>query len=714
MLRLSCSALALALGLLSSCHDAPKPTRSPTHGESPDGGARTNRPGDPNHRVKTVRTRRAGMAHSGAIDMVALSPDGMGALSRDAVGGVRLWPALDGSQEPIAMPSRAPQAMSLARLGDGWRVLMVDASGGAKLYDVAADGKVVPHAELPPFEPLIEAHVLPGGKHVLALFRDHSLRLLDGDAKEVARFEERKFRPMQLRISSDGKRALAVIEERTSNTTKLELQPIAITTGAKPTIRRGGTPRLFTAQLNLHSSGLAFAADGSKAAVVDKWNGAQWDVVVIDLLADTPEQRFAAAAQAHTVPALGFVGKTELLAAANDGGVAWLIDLEGKSLHVRSAPPQDFNGNVRAQSFASNRHIAGHGSWLYVADTKSGRHQFLGYRSLTANAIAISPNSRSVATVYPQGPIWVEPLAGKGDESVSIATDPTSGVFRVRFATDDRLLVVDGMGGVQLVDWHTGDVIATAGVNGSVRSVQLDAQQGLLLIDRQSVVNDSRVFELDDRVGFRGPYIIADTSYRTGLLRGGAPGHAGAVMWSLDSGNHVRFYTLAELRSDLSVDEIKQKAIDLKPGQIAPLAIDAKGRQYGVRWNGSRMEVFVDNGEHVRSKAIGDGSVNELWPTADGKRFFAVHQRTGGIGITVYDSDSLKELWSLTTGAFHNEVNWSPQGDLVAIASPTGAVVRDGATGESAYDRCGLDFEVLGTAPNTAFSTANQRSICEP
>ena len=121
-------------------------------------------------------------------------------------------------------------------------------------------------------------------------------------------------------------------------------------------------------------------------------------------------------------------------------------------------------------------------------------------------------------------------------------------------------------------------------------------------------------------------------------------------MWSLDSGNHVRFYTLAELRSDLSVDEIKQKAIDLKPGQIAPLAIDAKGRQYGVRWNGSRMEVFVDNGEHVRSKAIGDGSVNELWPTADGKRFFAVHQRTGGIGITVYDQHQDYVLDSLVLG----------------------------------------------------------------
>ncbi len=235
----------------------------------------------------------------------------------------------------------------------------------------------------------------------------------------------------------------------------------------------------------------------------------------------------------------------------------------------------------------------------------------------------------------------------------------------------------------------------------------------MLLIDRHSTVNDSRLFELRDHQ-FRGPYIVADLSYRTGLLSAGAPGQPDAVMWTLDSANRLRFYTLAELRSDLSDDEVKRKAIDLKPGQVAPLALDREGRQYGVRWNGNRMELFVDNGEHVRSRAVGDGSVNEILPSSDGKSFLAVHQRSGGMAVSVYDSDDLKERWAMSTGTFHNEVVWSGDGRYVGVAAQTGAAVRSAATGDTAYQRCGLDFQVTGTAPNTALSNVNQRTICEP
>jgi hypothetical protein len=45
--------------------------------------------------------------HAGPIVLVAATPDGTAALSSDVSGGVRLWPAVDGSQEPrvVALPS---------------------------------------------------------------------------------------------------------------------------------------------------------------------------------------------------------------------------------------------------------------------------------------------------------------------------------------------------------------------------------------------------------------------------------------------------------------------------------------------------------------------------------------------------------------------------------------------------------------------------------
>lgn len=705
-------ALAATLAL-SSCrtdHDV----RRPDGGKTTDGKATTD--GTPSTLTKGPR-RHAGVAHSGAIDRIALAPDGGAALTRDVVGGVRLWPALDGSREPVVVPIRAPQAFSLARNGSGWTIFAVDASGGAKAFVSDAKDAIQGRGELAPFQPLVEGHVLPGGKHVLALFRDHSIRLLDLDGKELARLEERKFRPVELRITADGKHAVALMKERdTSGANKLEIQPLDVVFEGKVSIARAGSPRLTTSTIDIGPSTAALSPDGGRMAIVQKFNNTAWEVAVVDLRSEAQPTLFTVQAQQHTIPGIGFVSPTRMLAAANDGSVSWLLDVEHNSTHPRTAPPADFNTQLRVQAFGADRHIAGHGNWLYVADAAKGEHRFLGYRTLQATSLAISPDAKQLATVFPQGPVWIEPLGDEGPDGLTaqLPSDPMNSVFRVRFADDEHVILVDGLGGVQLVEWKTGKQIAEAGVNGSIRSVQLDAKRGLLLIDRHSTVNDSRVFELDLQHGFRGPYIVADQSYRTGLLTSGPPTQKDAVLWTLDSGNRLRYYTLAELRSDLSVDEVKGKAIDLKPGQIAPLALDRNGRQYGIRWNGTQMELFVDLGQHVRSKTIADGSVSEMIPAEDGKSFVAIHQRSGGMGIAVYDSETLTEQWSLSTGQFHSEVVWSPDGEYVGVAAQTGAVVHAAKSGEAVHQRCGLEFEVVGTAPNNAFSTVNQRTLCEP
>ena len=658
--------------------------------------------------------RRAGVGHPATIDRITLSADGTAALTRDGLGGTRLWPKLDGSIEPVLIPLRSPQAFSLARTPTGWSAFVVDASGGAKSFAIAQDGKITTVGELPPFKPLFEGHVLPGGKHVLALYRDHTLRLLTVAGEEVAKLEARKFRPNELRIANDGRRAVAIIEDHSGGGTKVEVQPLAITTEGRPSIRVEGSPRLLTTTVDVNPGTAALSPDGRRFAMVDKWNGSAWDIVVVELGNENPESRFAITAQSHMAPGVGFVSPMRALAAANDGSVGWLIDLESKSLHARNTPPQDFTQQLRVQAFAKDRHVAAHGNWLYVSDVAKGDAVYIGYRTMTASSIAVSPSGKHVATYYPQGPVYVEPLDPGPGESARIPIDPMTWLFRVRFLDDAHVITVDGFGGVLLLDWRTGEKVAETGVNGSVRSVQVDGKRNMLLIDRHSMMNDSRVFEVDPKNGFRGPYIVADQSYRTGLLRTGPKDHQDAVLWTLDSGNKLRWYTLSELRSDLSAAEIKNKGVDLKQGQIAPLAIDRMGRSFGVRWNGTKMELFVDYGGHVRSKAIVDGSVSEIIPAEDGEMFVAVLQRTGGNAIAVFRSDTLEENWSFSSGVFHSDIGWSPDGRYVAVAAQTGAVVREAESGEAVLQRCGLEFEALGTPPTTALQTINQRTICEP
>src|SRR5689334_18488725 len=131
--RAMLGALAFTLALFS-CHTDEHPKR-------PDGGRRGRhgkheRPddGEPKTTLTKGPRRHAGVAHSGAIDRVALSADGKGALTRDVVGGTRLWPTLDGQREPVVVPIRAPQAFALAKNDTGWTIFCVDASGGAKIF----------------------------------------------------------------------------------------------------------------------------------------------------------------------------------------------------------------------------------------------------------------------------------------------------------------------------------------------------------------------------------------------------------------------------------------------------------------------------------------------------------------------------------------------------------------------------------------------------
>jgi hypothetical protein len=220
------------------------------------------------------------------------------------------------------------------------------------------------------------------------------------------------------------------------------------------------------------------------------------------------------------------------------------------------------------------------------------------------------------------------------------------------------------------------------------------------------------VFEVSTK-GFVGPYIVADQSFRAGLLAKGTPEREDAIMWTLDSGNRLRHFGLDELRSDPSQDVIMAKGDAIAPGKVAPLAIDRFGHHYGVRWNGSTMELFVDSGRSLQTKVSASGDISAVVPSPSGEHFVAIHQRGQSTSLSVHASDTLEELWSFSTGVFNNEVVWSPDGRYVAVAANTGAVVLDAKTGKAVQRRCGVEFEAAGAAPSSAFNSLNLRSMCE-
>lgn len=693
--------------LLAACHGKP-----PT--QQPDGDAKED-PQEARHGAPTPRVlpkpKFPGVAHTGTIDAISICPDASCAMTRDNVGGLRLWPTLDGSSEPQPVPVRGALQFSAAKAGDRWTTFVVESSGGARIFSVAADGTAEETAALPPFAPVLEGHVLAGGARVLAVFRDGTIRLLDSKGGELAKYDERKFQPTKLRIGAGTGQFLALLPPtQNGGRFTVEVQRMKIGgTATAPKIERHGPPRLVETSTFPDGAAVSMSTDARRLAVAGRGVGDKWEIDVYDLAKDSKPTTHLIKMPAHIVPHIGFVAPTKAIVSSNEGTVSWLVDLESGNEWPRVPIPQDFSHQGKVQASAADRQVVGYGSWLFVQDIEARRHRFLGYKAAQGTGIAISPKNGYVAWAYTGGPVYVEPVGTGSDESlVQLELEAEFGITKVRFLDEDHLVVVDGVGGVHLYHWPTQTLVDQTGVMGNIRSVDLDTAQGLLLVDRHN--NDASVFEVDHE-GFRGPYIVADQSYRLGLMQPVPP--SAAVLWTLDGTNRLRLYTLDELRGGLSRNALELRGESLPHGQAAPLAIDRRGRHYGIRWNGSQLELFVAKDKNVEARAVPSGDISQIVPAPNGKRFLVVFNRAGTVSVSVHDTKALKPLWSYSTGVLNNDVSWSDDGDLIGLAANTGAVLLDAKTGNPVARRCGLEFSSVSSPPANAFTNFGQRSLCE-
>src|SRR4051812_34813593 len=87
-------------------------------------------------------------AHTSPIATLAVSPDGSAAVTGDRQGRIRLWPALDGTREPVIVEGPLPQQLAVQRTPTGFAILVLDSARGAQLVQTAADGTLRGHAML--------------------------------------------------------------------------------------------------------------------------------------------------------------------------------------------------------------------------------------------------------------------------------------------------------------------------------------------------------------------------------------------------------------------------------------------------------------------------------------------------------------------------------------------------------------------------------------
>ncbi|HEY4179012.1 MAG TPA: hypothetical protein VGM90_19330 [Kofleriaceae bacterium] len=118
------------------------------------------------------------LPHEGAIALIALTDHGTAAVTVDGSGGARLWPALDGTREPLYLGDvNAPAAIALAETREGFALAIVDEAGGAQFLQLDHDGARVGTTSLPPEPGIKEIYARRDGFVVRT--RDERIAWLD-------------------------------------------------------------------------------------------------------------------------------------------------------------------------------------------------------------------------------------------------------------------------------------------------------------------------------------------------------------------------------------------------------------------------------------------------------------------------------------------------------------------------------------------------------
>jgi hypothetical protein len=131
----------------------------------------------PERVVEPLALARA--AHGFSIAAVTLAEDGTAAVTIDAGNHARLWPTLDGTQEPVVLPLGAPNTLALQRIDGKFAIASLDTAGGLVFLQLDLEGRLVSRASLvaePPFQDVVAI-----ARGFLAIRSDQMIELVDPD-----------------------------------------------------------------------------------------------------------------------------------------------------------------------------------------------------------------------------------------------------------------------------------------------------------------------------------------------------------------------------------------------------------------------------------------------------------------------------------------------------------------------------------------------------
>jgi hypothetical protein len=663
-------------------------------------------PPDTKAAVPVPEKAAAGVPHGGPITHVAVTEKADAAVTVDNLGGLRLWPTLDGKLEPVPFTVNGAEALAITHAGDELLVGVVDQACAGHLVRFSRGGVQRGKIQLPGDVAIAQIAAIDGG--MLVVRNDQSIERYDVTGTLRGRIAADPSTSFGTLAARHGIAAVMLVGHETS------VSPASLLVLK----RKRPPPIMVTVE---HATGLRWITLGEGLA----W-GATIEVpknIDPHALAISPSHKRVLLAELSTNQVDLFdVGATGLTEVAGDGvistqgGAIGLLDddhavaVAFRTAHWQIATtakkpdvdPWNIDTNPTEQSVNEDVYAIGDGLFVSALGpnlVKQDLHNttYLGWSDVAAGNVIVS--GVGVGLEPRNGHmVWLDRnLQRERDvDVVELGYGPLS---RTWWLDPNHAVIergaMDNMTDVFLVDVRHHEVNVALGTYRYIQQISYAEDVGMIAIVVAGEIHRFKVdLEYDKSTAL--PTLVGNIQNQWFRLLD--PVRANGLI-AIGVGYDEVGMRVTSWRDTQSatIQGTKSKG----PLLGAPIGIDADGMIY-VR--GGDAVTGVRDGKDVLHFPTGELS-EVLVTNAAGDRLAGIH----GAELSVYDpKGGLKwrqNVWGAQTMLFTRD------GTRLLVRTTGGLLMLDAATGERLSAACGFTFGIMTKTP--AATALNTRPVCE-
>jgi len=600
-----------------------------------------------------------GAPHGALIREVAATEAGDAAISIDEQGGIRVWPALDGSREPVPVFAPAPAAVAIAADGDELMTALLDQAGAAQVVRMGRDGRIRGRAQVPGDVRIEQIAAWRDGFVVRRA--DQSIEQIDRHGGVRARLVAEPGEQIA-RVAVRGDAAVAMIAQADGTTTSMRWIDRGFAWGARVTL----PVALWPESVSLSPSHQRLAGAEAKSR----------QLFVLDLRVK-PAVVVGTSVQTSAGEPTGFVDEDHV--AAMGASPHWWTPLPSPTEDpwAPTTPPSLVPGTSIGAACNGFVVVGASGS---LALSSPARTRYLGWNEVGAqNEVML--DAGVAMTFSPSHIAWLDnDLVER--RVVTLRNPPETAR-----AVDDRHLIIQRHQGADL---H----IAMIDIDHPEREIALGDFRNATRFDYEPTTHVYGVGEGEVERRY-----VLDFGHGTvtplPALKVRADGYFRLLDPALDDGV-VAVDVVSDPNSQIELLRDRAGASALRDQLGYVVAVDDRGHVY-TRDNDAT--VYRDGAvvaKHLEESVVPD----------HGGGAFATF---GATGVTMFDAQGQQRwratMWSVFSASF------TPDDKRVLVRAPGGLVMLDAVTGKRIATACGWSFGLHDEPPVT--TPLGQGSVCE-